>query len=326
MTPSPDKAPPTMEELHLNPLSPDTAPGLVELFRALYGECYPEREVYQPEQLLSLHTNGERATWVAHTSEGKVVGSITISRQTPYARLYTLGHAVVLPDYRGRSLALQLTMLGATEVFQDEDVAGGLTETGCHALKTQELVYKGSFLPCAMLPGALPPEALPVEQRVEQPVSLLVSFIKLQDAPQTAFVPARAALLVSEVVRILGVQRELREAPMGAPEPTSQVTVSQHGDLTRLSVARIGADLIQLLPREAPRSQVVLPLDTPAVSFAEELLYRFGYRPCGLFPRWFGGDGLVYQKVNGPVSFEQDVLYAPESQQLAALVYEQWAS
>ena len=94
-------------------------------------------------------------TWVARSSDNQIVGSISVSRQTPYARLYTLGHALVLPEFRGRSVALQLSMLAATEVFQDEQVAGGLTETGCHSLKAQELVYKGGFMPSALLPSAL---------------------------------------------------------------------------------------------------------------------------------------------------------------------------
>ncbi|MEW6284183.1 MAG: GNAT family N-acetyltransferase, partial [Candidatus Eremiobacterota bacterium] len=267
-----------MDGIQLGPLREEHAAGVCSLFRSLYGDGFPQKEVYDPGWVVESQRQGRQLTWVAHTDEGQVIGSISISRQAPFPDLYTLGHAMVLPEFRGRSLALQLTMLAATEVFQEADAVGGLTETGCHALKTQELVYKGGFRPTALFPDSLPGAALPLEHQSDGPTCALMSYFTIRDEAQRVYVPPHVREFCRTIYEILGVQRDLHEAD-GAPEATSEVSRSTTSDGVRLDVFQVGEDLADHLPEDGRFALATLPLHRPEAAFGVELLHQRGFRP-----------------------------------------------
>ncbi|MCX5872964.1 MAG: hypothetical protein NTY51_06980 [Deltaproteobacteria bacterium] len=79
---------------------PEDAPGVTECFRKVYGEDYPIKIFYQPDELIKANRTGEYYTIVARTSAGHVVAVGSLFRSAPYLRLYEAGAGLVLKEFR----------------------------------------------------------------------------------------------------------------------------------------------------------------------------------------------------------------------------------
>jgi len=69
---------------------PDDADGIVDLFRAVYGEGYPIRLFYDPAAITAANTEGRYYSICARTASGEVIGvtHLYISRRpaNPFTR------------------------------------------------------------------------------------------------------------------------------------------------------------------------------------------------------------------------------------------------
>ena len=86
-------------------MGPEDSPGVVELYRATYGEAYPIKEMYDPEHLLGQQDRGEMYHIVARNREGRVAGHAALFHTSaPFAGVWELGHGMVLAEYRNLGL------------------------------------------------------------------------------------------------------------------------------------------------------------------------------------------------------------------------------
>ena len=54
----------------------EDAPGIVELYREVYGDNYPVKAVYDPAEIIRQDTCGESWRAVARSTDGEVVGHV----------------------------------------------------------------------------------------------------------------------------------------------------------------------------------------------------------------------------------------------------------
>ncbi|MCX7635338.1 MAG: hypothetical protein N2Z74_06290, partial [Syntrophales bacterium] len=93
-------------EFTIRLMTKEDAPGVVALYRAIYGEHYPIKEMYDPEFIYNQQEKGLMVRAVAVDASGLVVGSQAIYRlEEAYPGLYESGHGMVLPPYRGHSFS-----------------------------------------------------------------------------------------------------------------------------------------------------------------------------------------------------------------------------
>ena len=72
---------------------------------------------------------------------------------------------------------------------------------------------------------------------------------------------------------------------------------------------------------------VVLGADQPCLDEAIEAARRHGFFFGGLFPRWFGADGVMLQQVLGKVpDFAGIRLYEPQAKDLLKFIEADWRS
>jgi hypothetical protein len=83
---------------------PEDAPGVARLFRTVYGEGYPVRLVYNPDQLINAFHALENIPVVARTSKGDLVAYEAIYRSCPNPQVYEAGQGLVLPSYRKNNI------------------------------------------------------------------------------------------------------------------------------------------------------------------------------------------------------------------------------
>ena len=88
------------EQIEVDLFRPADAQGIVELFRAVYGEGYPIKVFYDEKGLTDANADGEYYSIVARTQSGKVVGVQHLYRSAPYKSLYEAGAGLVLKEYR----------------------------------------------------------------------------------------------------------------------------------------------------------------------------------------------------------------------------------
>jgi len=85
-------------------MQPEDAPGVVELYKAVYGNEYPIKTVYDPEGIARQQEDGDMYRIIARSGD-KVVGQTAIYRSTPSnPDLYEEGQGIVLPDFRNQGI------------------------------------------------------------------------------------------------------------------------------------------------------------------------------------------------------------------------------
>lgn len=81
----------------LDLFQPADAPGIVTLYREVYGDNYPVKAVYEPQEIIRQEELGECWRAVARTGGGEVVGHVAFYRSSPpNPRLYEHGQLMVI--------------------------------------------------------------------------------------------------------------------------------------------------------------------------------------------------------------------------------------
>src|SRR5208337_3316838 len=88
------------ERIFIHLFRSEDAPGIGRLFRAVYGDSYPVKRFYNPEELAEALETGENYSVVARTQSGDIIGHMALFRSSPYPGLYECGAGLVLPEYR----------------------------------------------------------------------------------------------------------------------------------------------------------------------------------------------------------------------------------
>lgn len=287
--------------LDVRRLAPADAPGLGALIRRCYGERYPKRVMYRPQDLAALIGSGGYDGVVAAVG-ADVVGHIGFSRPAPEATVVEAGTTLVDPARRGEGI---MGRLGAAlgELLVAEGVCGFVHfPTTAHAVMQRASVSAGGRETGVLL-GYLP-EAAPGEGRL----AVTVVHQPVLPAPSGAWCPPdRYAGLLRETAAALGLEREVAVRG-GGPVAVSELacTADPARGLERVTVGRIGADLAARVAQETSAGlvHVDLPLDDPAIDGAVEALRRASFAYGAWLPGWAGHDVLRLQRIAAPTPAE----------------------
>src|SRR5512139_39377 len=128
-------------QFETGPFKTSDAPGIVSLFRAVYGDGYPVRLFYDEKALTEANAEGRYLSAVARTSSGKVIGVQHLFRSAPYERLYELGAGLVLKEYRNFQVITQLMSFVLDEwVPKQSNIDETFGEAVCNHPYMQKLV------------------------------------------------------------------------------------------------------------------------------------------------------------------------------------------
>jgi hypothetical protein len=106
------------QEVTIGVFQPADAKGVGDLFRRVYGEDYPVKYYYDPDQLNEAVVKHETAPIVARSPEGGIVGTVSGFRSAPNPGLFEIGAGLVLPEYRGLGLNNRLI----TFIMENEEL------------------------------------------------------------------------------------------------------------------------------------------------------------------------------------------------------------
>ncbi|HWR29025.1 MAG TPA: AMP-binding protein [Negativicutes bacterium] len=312
------------------------AAGIVKLYRAVYGDNYPVKTVYDSQALIRQEAEGDAWRMVARTSDGAVIGHVAFYRSSsPNHGLYEHGQLMVRHDYRQTDVAFQLMEQSLSEIPRRRKLASIWGEAVCNHLFTQQIVRDNQFVEMALEVDLMPADsyakALGESTVHEGRVSTLVVFRAFQQRSQTLYFPA----IYEQILRFLyassdwGHIFEISIAPLPVHiETQATLRVFDEAGVARLTFNRIGSDFetrLAVLESEASSAgtvirQVFLRLTEPWVGVAVEILRRRGYFIGGALPRWFDDDGLLMQKILHPPDFEHVFLLTKRARKLRDMI------
>lgn len=305
---------------------PEDALGVAQLFMAVYGPSYPVDSYYDPEWLVAANERGDVNSVVARTPTGDIVAHGALYRSSPpNPRLLEYGQMIVRMNYRRTFAAFKIHKYLHGVLMPSLAPDGMFGETVTNRMETQKLSAVAKCVPMAFELDLMPGEAYEVENSARGRVSCATFFFPWRDAPQTICVPRRYKETVAFLLADSGLQRTLRvdEVRPEAPTRMEGRTFAAAG-VTRVNVFHAGVDfpeVIQAWEREARAQgvlvhQIFLSMAEPESAWAAEWLHNHGYFLGGLMPWWFGGDGLLMQKVESETDYEGIHLYIPKTRSL----------
>ncbi len=169
---------------------PSDAKGIVQLFRAVYGDGYPIKIYYDEEALTEANAKGQYYSIVARTSSGEVIGVEHLFRSAPYQRLYELGAGLVLKEWRRLSVNMRMLRYVFEEwVPKQDNIEQIFGEAVCNHTHLQKAVQQFSHIETALEVALMPTEAYDRERSAAGRVAVLFATRCYKPKPHTVYLP-----------------------------------------------------------------------------------------------------------------------------------------
>jgi hypothetical protein len=298
------------DEFKLVPLDEMNAVFVGDVFRSIYDDDFPVKDVYHPETLWREVREGRVAATLAFDGEDRPVGYISLFKSAPNPRLWEGGNLIVNPAYKHTYLSsILFRHYLKPEIREPLHADGFFGEAVCHHYFTQVGCVKSGMADCAIELDLLDGASFKDNQAGSGRVACVLNFLEFTRPDAPVYLPQRYAEIVQRLSKTLFPRSFL---PADSPLPLDGV--SQREDryheaarTWKVYVREIGGDwrvAVDELLREADSRdvvslQVTLNTANPHLGSAVEIMRGRGFFLGGLAPRWFGNDGLLMQKVLG---------------------------
>ena len=294
-------------------LDANSAAGVPALFREVYGEGYPMRRFYDPDDLLAADASGESVSCVALDKEDKVIAHLALYRSAPWPKLYELGAGLTARKYRSRGHIVRMTDYVLEALVPQIGAQALFVETVCNHITTQKISRRKGLRETAIEVDLMPAQAYTTEASADGRVSTVLAFRSQVSREQTLAIPSHLLDFIQTCYDGYPEPRQFISDSTPATGLTSgdSMTFMEAG-VMRLFVRHPGTDFNDWLAEHIASAdaaniavvQVFLNLVNPGINVAVAVLESAGFFPCGVAPRWFDDDALVMQRHAAPPGFE----------------------
>jgi hypothetical protein len=314
------------------------APGVVALFREVYGEHYPVKAVYDPDMLILQEQTGDAYRMVARSPTGDVVGHVAAYRSTPpNPDLYEIGCLMVSHIYRQTDLAFALFTAQTNGLVQRYHIGQVWGEAVCNHLFTQQSINREGVIETGLEMDLMPASSYyaPGSQSVGGRVSVLPCFRLMESHPRIMYLPS----CYDEFIRYLyePFNQECTFLPADpAINPVNltsgQVQTFSEAGVTRITLEEIGSDFEDwmrgaILAAEKEGSVVIqlfMKMTSPYTGYVVNFLQKLGFFFGAILPCWFGDDGFLMQKIVGEPFFAGTHVYSKRAKKIKEYVQNDW--
>lgn len=308
------------------------AQDIVALYRAIYGEHFPIREMYNPKHIIQQQEEGLMYRVVLVDASGKILAHHALYRlKETYKGLYEAGQGMVWPEYRGKNFSNFTQDYIATVLFPvlNAEECWGESVTN-HVMMQKSALYVGVKETGIEL-EVMPAQSYVAEQSASGRVGAVVCSIAFGEKPHTVFLPAPYADLLKRIYANAKKDRRMEAStqtlPAGAKTRYADTFISGAG-VYRLTLFEAGSDVADIVAGLVKKHkaagaevfQVFLPLDKAWSGALTEVLNRQGFFFCALIPRWFDADGLILQKLVHPTDYDVMKIYSDLAKDLLKFI------
>lgn len=323
------------EKILIHLFRPEDAPGIGRLFQAVYGDHYPVRHFYNPEQLAKALETGQNYSIVARKEGGDIVGHMALFRSSPYPGVYECGAGLVLPEYRQGGISLSLLHY----TFERLATGLGLEETWgeavCNHVHMQKAVGRTKHVETGLEIDLMPAEAYAREKSSSGRVTSLLVFRSYVSKPHMVYLPGIYENDLRSIYSGLDDERKLdvsSELPPDGIHTGASFEVFDFAQVARVAVTAIGQDFEsfftgmenRILTGKINVIQVWVNLSCPWVGYAVDVLRRRGYFMGGILARWFDADALLMQKIMERPNWEGIRLFSNRAEAMLRMVRKDW--
>jgi len=321
------------ERITVSIFRPDDAADVGELFRSVYGDEYPVKLVYEPEELVEAFRNEENIPTVARTSKGGIVAYVSLFRSAPSRTVYEGGQGLVRAEYRKHGIARLMNRYFAESVARQYGVDTVFGEAVCNHPYMQKAWANEGGIETALEVDLMPAEAYTREGSATGRVASLHMTRMYRPLDHTVYAPER----YEEAIRFIydgfhsgAVVAQALSISPGDTGTSIESRLFEFASVARLTVFNAGADFADIFERNEAEAlgkgmiviQVWLNLSWPWIGQLAEYLRGRGYFFGGILPRWFGADGLLMQKVIVRPNWEGIHLYSEKAQKICDIIRE----
>jgi N-acetylglutamate synthase-like GNAT family acetyltransferase len=319
----------------INILHPSDAVGVAELFRAVYGDGYPVKLVYNPAELIAAFNAKENIPVVARTNEGKIIGYCGVYRSAPNPDIYEAGQGLVNPEFRGSGVNTEILVYIIEKLAVELGIDALFGEAVCNHVYMQKTCCNVGYIETGIEVDLMPAEAYAKEKSASGRVAAMPVFRIYKPEKQTVYLPDSYKDYLHylyggfDIPRVFAASGENR-TPEGKTAQNTQIF--DFAQVARIAFSHIGVDFESvlddlekdLLGRSIAVIQLWLKLDEPWISNIVEFLQKSGYFFGGLLPGWFGTDAILMQKIFGKPNWEGITLYTDRAKKILEMVHEDW--
>ena len=324
------------EGLTVGFFGPEDAEGVARLFMEVYGDEYPAKIVYRPDQLVAAFETREQIPIVVRTSRKEVVGYSSLFRAAPDRGVYEKGNGAVSPAFRNAGI-MRMIFRHVRETLPNMlDITVLFGEPVCNHIYIQKAALaEVPFIETALEVGLMPAEAYEKEQSAPGRVSTLLMFITARPKPHVVHVPEIYEEYFQYIYRGLDDRRSFSRSGEGLPASETtriETEIFASARVARLTVHATGSEFERAFSAEEERIlgehveviQVWLKLSWPWIGRAVALLKDKGYSFGGILPQWFGEDGLLMQKTLTQPDWEAIHLFSDRAKQILEFIRTDW--
>jgi len=316
-------------------VNPTNAHHVGTVFRSIYGESFPVKDVYQPDILLREIAAERLISGLALDEAGLPAGYISIFKVAPNPRLWEAGNVVVVPSYAHTDVSSRLVRYCFDMVTGRKiDADGIFSEAVCCHYFSQLNTAKLGMMDCGIELDQLDGNSFmdgKSNKAETARVSCVINFLEVTDPTEPEYVPApyaemvlqltaplRPRVLVPSTARLPAEGSTCQEEKYYASARTWKVAVPTVGNDWSAIVADM---LTEAAKRKAVSLQVTLNMACPHIGAAVTVLREKGFFFGGVIPRWFGTDGLLMQKLFGSeTDYDETKLYTKTARDLLAFI------
>lgn len=316
--------------LEIRLMQPEDAPGVVKLYKGVYGNEYPVKAVYDAEDIVRQQENGDMIRVICRSRDGQVIGQTAAYKSClSNPALYEEGQAIVLPEFRNQGVIERCIYYAHREVYPliMEQIWG---EAVCNHVFTQKAGARLGCYETGLEIDLMPAASYKKEQSSQGRVSALLMFKSYKKRVQTVYLPEIYEDSLRYIYSVYDFGHTFLPARSTLPSiPTSCLSqIFEGAGVARFTITELGSDfetyLLQqekeALDKDACILQVYLNLASPASAAAIDILRKHGYFMGGVLPRWFDTDSLLMQKTINPPGFAHIKLYSERAARILAII------
>lgn len=305
------------------------------VFRSLYGDDFPVKDVYQPEVLSKEIQAGRLISGLAFDREGRAAGYISLFKPAPNPRLWEAASLLVVPGYSHTDVSSRLVHYCLDIAMRrGADIDGIFCEAVCCHYFSQVVLAKNGLVDCGLVLDELDGASFKdgkSNKAGSLRVSCVLTFAEATEPLEIEYIPLQYDEVLRRIARTL---RPRILSPSTATLPPKGATILEDkyfpsARTWKVAVPTIGGDWASVLDRTLNEArerrvislQVTVNMACPHITAVVEILRDRGFFFGGLAPRWFGTDGFLMQRLFGSeTEYEETKVYTPMAKELLSLI------
>lgn len=314
----------------------EDAEGVGRLFREIYGDGYPAKIVYNPDQLIDAFEKMDQIPIVVKTPENRIVGYSSLYRVAPDRGVYEKGNGAVSADYRNAGVMGMIFRYVKGIIPKIDDMNMFFGEPVCNFVYIQKAA--AATLPMvetALEIDLMPADAYEKEKSSPGRVSTLLMFMTVTPRPHNVYIPPVYAEQLGFIYKGLDDRRTVIKSGERVPVTSRtciKTEVFEAPQVARMAIHEAGEDFRTIFAAEEESAvsrgvvviQVWLKLSWPWIGEIVDTLKWRGYFLGGVLPQWFGDDGLLMQKLLVQPNWEGIHLFSDRANSILEFIRADW--